>query len=775
MKRIVRVALIAFVACFVLVVCAVVAFVLLIDPNDYKPHITEFVQEHTDADFTIDGDIAWSVYPQIGFSLNKITLRTKNDAQRGALLEADEVGLAIALLPLFEGHLQVTSVRVIKPQVVLHTTADGRNNWDSLIAQRKTQQPAKQPTTNQQKTKQQTAPSSLATPLTQAATATENQSSFLAQLVLDDVLIEDAAVYFDDARALQKAIAIEGMTIGAHNIQTQQWFDVDMSVRRVQHAHIALASLQAHAGVHLGKTSVRDFTLATKLTQPTFVTQAKLAIAQVKYDKSNASVGVDTTKVGARVLGNDFAVAFGEIVFHTAGNLRIEEGTFGAPHVQGTLNARVSSLYDTLSYKANITLDAQPKAAVAQWVQLDAFNKLPDALTKLHTTLALRGNTKRFSVQNSTIEIDNTHIKPIASYTFATGALVAGIEIDEINLNSYLPATQAPSDTQANQKTETTKKSKALFYENSQPLLPQAVLDIVDTRRINVSVAIGKLRYKQDTLTDAKASVRTADRVARIRADMGGSLGSLSANLLLQTKHEQPLQLDVRLRDVNMKRTLALFGHDLPVGGFLRSRVKVRSKGNNLPTILRHMNGSAQLTVGKGQIEGVDVSYQMCRAVAKIRQKPVDIKDKETTLFRTLAGSFKIRKGTATTNDIRVQSDEVTIATQGTVRLPTFVVDAKTDVSVQANAHLCSALDGSYKLAVPVKCSGALFVKEPSKLCGIDSQAIRTHLTNQAKQALEERINKEKQKAQQRIDAEIEKKKQEAKEQLEDALKGLFR
>lgn len=61
----------------VLIVGALLALVLLVNPNQFKPLIVEQAKKQTGLDLVIEGDIGWQFFPSIGFELGKTELKTR--------------------------------------------------------------------------------------------------------------------------------------------------------------------------------------------------------------------------------------------------------------------------------------------------------------------------------------------------------------------------------------------------------------------------------------------------------------------------------------------------------------------------------------------------------------------------------------------------------------------------------------------------------------------------------------------------------------------------
>ena len=114
------------------ILLVVVIAALLVGPsfvnwNDHKAKIIAAVHDATGRQLAIDGDISLAILPAPALSVRDIRLAGLSDAEEMLTLKALEVRLALA--PLISGKIQVTSVRLIQPTIVLEALPEGRANW----------------------------------------------------------------------------------------------------------------------------------------------------------------------------------------------------------------------------------------------------------------------------------------------------------------------------------------------------------------------------------------------------------------------------------------------------------------------------------------------------------------------------------------------------------------------------------------------------------------------------------------------------------------------
>lgn len=105
--------------------------VYLLDANDFKGQIVDYVKANKQRDLVLEGDLQLDVFPQLGLDTGKMSLSQRNSSRTFAAV--DNARLYIAWWPLLRGRLQVERVVLdgLHADVVRHT--DGSSNFDDLL------------------------------------------------------------------------------------------------------------------------------------------------------------------------------------------------------------------------------------------------------------------------------------------------------------------------------------------------------------------------------------------------------------------------------------------------------------------------------------------------------------------------------------------------------------------------------------------------------------------------------------------------------------------
>jgi len=117
-------------AVVVLLVAVVLVAPSFVDWNIYKDRIVAEVQKATGRELTIDGDISLALLPAPALSVENVGLANAVGGSEPTMVTLDSLKVRIAALPLLQGRLQVDSVALVKPTILVEVLPDGRGNWD---------------------------------------------------------------------------------------------------------------------------------------------------------------------------------------------------------------------------------------------------------------------------------------------------------------------------------------------------------------------------------------------------------------------------------------------------------------------------------------------------------------------------------------------------------------------------------------------------------------------------------------------------------------------
>jgi len=117
-----------------LVILATLSVTTFVNPNRFKPLITERITRLTGHPITIVGDLSWKVFPNIGIQVDHVVLQNPEGFQEKVFADIAEATVMIKLFPLFKHKVESSGITIDGMTLHLIKDAKGNNNWDFKIA-----------------------------------------------------------------------------------------------------------------------------------------------------------------------------------------------------------------------------------------------------------------------------------------------------------------------------------------------------------------------------------------------------------------------------------------------------------------------------------------------------------------------------------------------------------------------------------------------------------------------------------------------------------------
>ena len=128
-RRGLRVGLIVLAILVLAPIAALVLFAARFDPNAYKPQIAEAVKRATGRDLALNGPIQLKLALHPTIEARDVALANIEGGSRPQMATLDRLDAEIALLPLLRRRLEIDRLVLVRPDILLETTAEGRPNW----------------------------------------------------------------------------------------------------------------------------------------------------------------------------------------------------------------------------------------------------------------------------------------------------------------------------------------------------------------------------------------------------------------------------------------------------------------------------------------------------------------------------------------------------------------------------------------------------------------------------------------------------------------------
>ncbi|SFI19249.1 AsmA family protein [Modicisalibacter xianhensis] len=757
-----------------LVVGTVVYITTFFDPNDLKPRLIDAVRQQSGLELALDGPLNWSFYPRLGVSVEDARAwlpRQPHDETAFAAIERAEVSMAFA--PLLSGEVAIDGLILDGMRLDLERDAQGRGNWEALLEQ--IEDAATQEGAEQQ-------PDTTA-PADDSIGDAQEEAIGIA-LDIARVQVENSRIRYADARS-DLDVTLRDLSLTGTNVSPAKAFPLKASfvVDNVSPSLTSDVSLQSRVRLDLeeNRYTLQDLSLET-LTQVAELQEREQAVSleasQIVAELANGHFQLEEGEVTASVehpaLGEDALPA--TLTFAAEANT--QQGTAQVRDLLLTSgkNLKLSgtlSLTDLLtapSYTGQISL---APLSLRPWlerfgVELDTVND--EALSEVALTSPFKGNLDQVTLTGLTLVVDDTTL---------TGRLGAGLDGQSINfdlqgdrldLDGYLPPaseeTTAPDEETA--WLDNVGVPSAYAQEAAGELVP---VELLRGLSVNGQLAFDEVKAKGVTLLSPSLKLAGEQGIHRLES-LTAKLydGTLATSASLNVR-ETPIRwaFAPRLENVQVVPLVEDFsGEPSPLRGRLNLNGEFTSRTNSLETLERNLNGQATFRIADGAIFDVNVSQELCTAVAMLEGETTSREWSPDTRFDRLDGNLTVTNGVVHNEDLHVAIPGIELTGEGELNLPTerFVYDARARFVDTADAA-CNVNPRLERVPLPVHCEGSLD-GEPKQWCRFDRDAFEQALTNLARDEV-------KQKAAEKISEKIEERLGEEKSQeLRNAIRGLF-
>jgi len=119
----------------VLVIAVAIALPFLIPAERIKEELILTANDATGRTLSIDGEFGISFFPVLGLQASEVSFSNASSSDEPNMATIKNLTVALNILPLISGEIQVEKFILDTPRIYLETTKDGKNNWDFPIQQ----------------------------------------------------------------------------------------------------------------------------------------------------------------------------------------------------------------------------------------------------------------------------------------------------------------------------------------------------------------------------------------------------------------------------------------------------------------------------------------------------------------------------------------------------------------------------------------------------------------------------------------------------------------
>ncbi|WP_367986998.1 AsmA family protein [Vibrio sp. NTOU-M3] len=700
----------------VAIIAALLALVLLVNPNQFKPLIVEQAKKQTGLDLVIEGDISWQFFPSIGFELGKTELKNPQGFSQPNLFKVDSVGIDVSVTPLLSKALEIGNVTLNGAEFYLETLKDGRRNIDVLTQAQSTQpEPATETQTE-----------AAANPQSEGgASAASDWTINLAGITVSNALLE-----LQDKQA-GSFTKLEDVSLSLSKFAFGQWTKAEFSVKGNNNQQTFTASGQAEFKLAKGmqEYALRNIELDTTFADPTTrIDSAAITLDTFEFDKANSlsyvvkgqASGLDIDIKGAAKLNVDKAISKVAI--------------------------------NTLTLDGQLVGDTLPQSPM----KVDMASDLTFDLNKSHLSFVLEKLTANAIALDGKADITLAEIPKVRFSLHSPN-----IDLDEF---LGLGQVQEGKATEANSESSEFKTAQTSPKKPAQEVEPD--LSALKTLDVMGDITIDKFKANNAKMQNVKASFSVNRGIAELKSFTSNLYqGSISANARLDAR-QSPASYTAkkRIKGVQVLPLLKDVADNDKLEGTGNIDVDVQGRSLTPTGIKKNLVGTIAINFADGAVHGINVAQMIRENYAKIKGRSLDDKQGvQKTDFSAMAATLKLNKGNVSTDNLNMQSPLLRIRGKGSANYINETVDFTISTSIVGSLEGQGGkdIDELRDITIPINVSGQW--AEPK---------FKLVLDDVLKQKAEKEIDRGLKKLDEKLGEKV--KDEKTKEAVNSLIKGLF-
>jgi AsmA protein len=748
MPKILKYISITLAAVVLLLLVLVAVIVLTFNPNDYKPQITAAAKKATGRELTISGDIGLSLFPWLGMELGKTALSNASGFDDTPFAEVGTVEVKLKLLPLLRQEIEMKAIVLHGLHINLQVAEDGRNNWSDL-AKSEEQSAEEQPT------------------------PAEQPAIKLAALVIGGIDMRDARFTYDN-RATGARYAIEQLSLTTGPVALNAPLDIELNSKLSSSKPNVSGALAIKVRViadteKFTPQRLEQLHLTLDFNSPEFNSTGQLTLdSNIDIDLPGQRYSLSPTTLNANINNPGLPGGKATVQLSADINANLQQQTaqlnnlklssYGLD-IQGIINAstiletptlngdlRIAefsprTLFKNMAITAPVTAD--PKVLNKAALELKLVDTTPSAIHIKPLKLTLDEITLQGMID---VELGDDRPLPAVRYQ---------LSLDAIDADRYL----APPSDKGAVAAPTASSGAAAAAQ-----LPMELLRKLD---IDGKANIGRLTISKLHLNEIHTTLKAKDGVIKL-APVSAQLyqGSYEGNTTLDARSETPhFTLKESLHNIQAGPLLKDFMDNDIVNGKGSLDLDLTATGHSADEITKTLNGAINLSFANIAMKGLNIAAKAREAKAKIKGEKLSDSDSRPTDLSEVKGSFQVKNGIVSGNDLTAKAPFARINGTGSVDLVQssldYMVTAKIVSTTKGEGG--ADLDALKGLTIPVRISG------PFTALKFDLQydeLLKAKLS-QTKAELKERLDQEKAKLKADIDAKLHTEKEAVRQRLE--------
>ncbi|ELB2924337.1 AsmA family protein [Vibrio alginolyticus] len=631
----------------VVILVAILALTIFVNPNQFKPLIVEQAQKQTGLELVIEGDISWQFFPSIGFELGHTELRNPQGFSKPNLFKVDTVGVDISVMPLFSQQLEIGNVTLDGAEFYIETKKDGSKNIDALTKAQ----------TQQAEQENNAAP-------TQNGETQTSGSDWSINFA--GVTVSNGSLEMQDKQA-GSYTKLYDISLNLSEFAFDNWTTADFGVKGEMNDQKFTAKGQA------------DFKLEKGL--------ANYALKNINFDAtySDPANKIESATIGLDTFEFDKVNNLTYAIKGDAGGMKLDMQGAG----QLSVDKAISKVQlDKLTLKSTFEGDALPQSPM----KVDMVSDLSFDLTKNHLSFVLEKLTANAIALDGKADVA---LGDIPKVRFA-------LHSPNIDLDEFLGLDK--------QAAEGNKPASGGESAPAGPEV-EPDLSALKTLDVKGDITIDKFKAANAKMEAVKTSFTVNRGVFELTSFSSKLYqGSISATAKLDAR-QSPATYSVKksIKGVKVQPLLIDVAENDKLEGTGNIDVNVTGKSLTPTGIKKNLSGTVVINFADGAVNGINVAQLIRENYAKFKgQKVEGTNVAKKTDFSAMTATLKLNKGVVSTDNMQAQSPLLRVRGKGTANYINETVDFTISTSVVGSLEGQGGkdIDELKDITIPINVSG---------------------------------------------------------------------
>ena len=363
--------------------------------------------------------------------------------------------------------------------------------------------------------------------------------------------------------------------------------------------------------------------------------------------------------------------------------------------VTAKVRGRVTDAATSLAYDLDVQVEpfSPRKLATAFGQPLPLTPADPNVLKRLSLKSSLQGSAQTLKVEDGVLELDDSKLRlSTLIKEFSKPNVTFELDLDQIDLDRYLPASQNEPAKSGDASTQPAKKTD---YTPLRKLV------------IDGKVHIGKLKVKNARVQDIDLKIKGRNGVLNLDPlNMKLYQGTVKSKTTLDVRRNTPAtKFNLQMSGVEVRPLLKDLQNKDFLEGNSQAQLALSMRGDSPEKIKQTLSGKGEFSINDGAIVGVDLA-SMARNIKAAFGQEVRGGERPRTDFAELSAPFTLTNGLFNTTNTKLKNPFLRLKAKGKANLVTETLDFRVKPKFVATMEGQGSDMSRSGVAVPVIVTG---------------------------------------------------------------------